>query len=242
MTPEQLADRLADTPAERLGPSPSCPDEHVVAGYVDGRLDARESVQLERHLADCGHCLELVALLVGERDTGHATTPMPAATPAGPAAASARPGRWGNVHKWAVAAALVLAVPVMFQMGRNVDRGVEGQGSPPFTATRMAVPAARALEVLSPDPGSAVDPSRLAFSWTEIPGTPYYDLRIVTDEGDVVVEQRVKTASWKPPASLDLKQGAEYFFLVEAYPSGDKALSSRHVPFRVPEAGRRGQE
>ena len=242
MTPEQLADRLADTLAEGVGPSPSCPDEHVVAGYVDGTLGDRESVQLEGHLADCSHCLELVALLVGERDAPHATTAMPAATPADPAFVSARPDRWGNVHKWAVAAVLVLAVPVMFQMGRNADRGVEGQGSPPSPATRMAAPAASALEVLSPDPGSAVDPSRLVFNWTEVPGTPYYDLRIVTDEGDVVVEQRVTTASWKPPASLDLKQGVEYFFLVEAYPSGDKALGSRHVPFRIPEEGRRGRE
>jgi hypothetical protein len=230
MTPEQLTRRLAANPEEGAGPSPACPDEHVIAGYVDGTLEAQATVQLQRHLADCGHCLGLVALLAGEREPAQASSSPAVATRAG-----TKPEGWGGVQKWAVAAALLLAVPVIFQMGRNSDRGVEGQGRPPDTTTRMVAPAGGALQVLSPGPGSAVDPSRLVFSWTEVPGSPYYDLRIVTDEGDVIVEQRVKSTSWQSSTPLGLKRGAEYFVLVEAYPSGDKALSSRHVPFRIPE-------
>jgi hypothetical protein len=235
MTPEQLTQRLAASSAEGAGPSPSCPDEHVIAGYVDGGLAAQAAAQLERHLADCSHCLGLVALLVGERGAAHAASSTLADTRAASTGARKKPEVLGGVQKWAAAAALLLAAPVIFQLGRNADRGDEGQGRPPDTTTRMVASVGGMLQVLSPGPGSAVDPSRLVFSWTEVPGSPYYDLRIVTDEGDVVVEQRVSTTSWQSSTPLGLKRGAEYFVLVEAYPSGDKALSSRHVPFRIPE-------
>jgi hypothetical protein len=66
-----------------------------------------------------------------------------------------------------------------------------------------------------------------------VAGSPFYDVRIVTDAGDVVIQQRVTGTAWKLPAQLDLQSGAEYFVHVDAYPSGDKAVSSDHVPFRV---------
>jgi hypothetical protein len=78
-----------------------------------------------------------------------------------------------------------------------------------------------------------MDARALSFRWSEVAGTPYYDVRIVTDAGDVVVQERVAGTSWQPEARLDLRPGAEYFVLVDAYPEGDKAVSSHHVPFRI---------
>jgi hypothetical protein len=57
----------------------------------------------------------------------------------------------------------------------------------------------------------------------------------VTDDGAVVIQQRVNGNQWSPPAELALVPGAEYYLHVDAYPSGDKAVSSDHVPFRVPD-------
>ena len=150
------------------------------------------------------------------------------------ARATRRPQRrWRLAPQWAAAAALVLAVPLLLQVGRNLDRGTEGQGRPDPPATRTLASTAAGLQVLSPGAGTAVDPRRLSFRWTEVSGTPYYDVRIVTDAGDVVIRQRVTGTTWRPPAQLDLQPGAEYFVHVDAYPSGDKAVSSDHVPFRV---------
>jgi len=53
----------------------------------------------------------------------------------------------------------------------------------------------------------------------------------VTDDGDLVVQERVDGTAWQP--QLELQPGTEYFVHVDAYPSGDKAVSSEHVPFRV---------
>ena len=235
MTAERLANRLAACRDEGDGVTAGCPDEHVIAGYVDGTLDPAAAAAFGRHLADCSNCLGLVALLSREREAGGSIPAVRDA--AGPAENPTveRRNSWQGVQKWAVAATLVLAVPVLFQLARPPDRRTDAQEGTPSATTRMVTPAACGLQVLSPRPGSQVDPARLAFSWTEVPGSPYYDLRVVTDDGDIVAEQRVGGTTWQPPAALRLEPGKEYFVLVEAYPSGDKPVSSHHVPFRVPD-------
>jgi hypothetical protein len=49
----------------------------------------------------------------------------------------------------------------------------------------------------------------------------------------VVIQQRVVGTTWRPPAQLNLRRGSEYFVHIDAYPAGDKAVSSDHVPFRI---------
>jgi hypothetical protein len=234
MNSDHLRSLLAAGAAEDPQRSPTCPDEHQIAGYVDGGLDeaARDLVGL--HLADCAHCLALVALLCRER-VAEESEPAPREIAAhARARVSVRPQRWWRfAPQWAVAAALVLAVPVLLQIGRNLDRGAEGQGRPEPAATRTLTSTGEGLQVLTPGAGTAVDARALSFRWTEVSGTPYYDVRIVTDVGDVVIQQRVTGTSWRPPAQLNLQPGAEYFVHIDAYPSGNKAVSSGHLPFRV---------
>ena len=234
MNPDHLTSLLAAGAADDPRRSPACPDEQQIAGYVDGGLDEVAREQVELHLADCGRCLALVRLLCRERDaeaiepvTHEVVTRAPTVLPKGPQR------RWEPVPQWAAAAALVLAVPLLLQLGRNLDRGAEGQGRPDPTSTRTLAPTAAGLQVLSPAAGVALDARRLSFRWTEVAGTPYYDVRIVTDAGDVVIQQRVTGTDWQPTTQLNLQPGAEYFVHVDAYPSGDKAVSSDHVPFRV---------
>jgi hypothetical protein len=236
MNPDQLKSLLAAGPTAGPGRSPTCPDEQHVAGYVDGGLDEGTRQALERHLADCGHCLTVVGLLSRER---HAA--LPAAAPDSTAAQARVPAsggqvrRWQSAPQWAAAAVLVLAVPLLIQLSRSPDVGSEGQGRPASAMTRNVPSSVTELHILSPAAGAAVDARRLSFRWSEVPGTPYYDVRIVTDTGDVVVQERVAGTTWQPPAQLRLQTGAEYFVHVDAYPSGDKPLSSGHLPFRIAE-------
>jgi hypothetical protein len=228
-----LAARATDDPT---GASSPCPDEHRIAGYVDGGLDDASRAQVERHLADCGHCLGLVGLLCRETRAGQ-LEPMTedVASPRQVQVAALPPPRrpWRLAPQWAAAAALVLVVPLLLQLGRNAERGDEGQGRPDPPATRTIDSTPGGLQVLSPRAGTATDARELSFRWTEVAGSPFYDVRIVTDAGDLVIQQRVTGTTWRPPAQLELRSGAEYFVHVDAYPAGDKSVSSEHVPFRV---------
>lgn len=234
MNPQDLASLLAAGADDDPEASPCCPDEHQVAGYVDGGLEDAARERLELHLADCGRCLALVGVLGRERDEDlSAAVPVHVVAQARALVTKGPQRRWRPAPWWAAAATLVLAVPLLLQLGRNLDRGVEGQGRPEPPATRTFASPRAEMQLLSPAAGAVMDARRLAFRWTEVPGTPFYDVRILTDAGDVVIQQRVVGTSWRPTGQLKLQPGAEYFVHVDAYPAGDKAVSSDHVPFRI---------
>jgi hypothetical protein len=234
MNPDHLTQMLtarAHVDGER---TPVCPDDHDIAGYVDGGLDELPREQVERHLADCTYCLRLVALLSRagpDEASAEAVLPQletPESTVVQPV--SQRP--WRLAPQWAAAAVLILGIPILLQLSRTTDRGLEGQGRPVSPLTRNA-PSVVSLQVLSPSAGETIDPRELTFHWTEVAGTPFYDVRVVTDAGDIVVAQRIEGTTWQPPPRLDFHRGAEYFVRIDAYPSGDKSVSSDHVPFRI---------
>ena len=234
MDPDHVTSLLARRASECPGRSPACPDESRIAGYVDGGLDAPARQELEQHLADCGHCLALVGLLSRERSASASESRPSAVLAQAGARAWKKPQHpWRFAPQWAAAAAVVLAVPLLVQLGRSPDAGLEGQGRPAPSAIRKFESTPETLQVLVPAAGGAVDAQHAQFRWTEVAGSPYYEVRIVTDDGAVVARERVTGTAWQLPAQLQLQPGAEYFVHVDAYPSGDKAVSTDHVPFRV---------
>ena len=239
MNLEHLTSLLAAGSANAAEPTAECPDEHRIAGYVDGGLLPRDQEQVAAHLANCTHCLELVALLCTTPDaaTGEPALDEAVSERAQPLTAPRVERRRWTVPSWAAAAAvLILAVPLGLQLVRvDSQSGPEHNRDQP--ATRTAMPAGGLL-ILTPSPGAAVDANRLSIRWTGISGSPYYDVRIVTDAGGIVTEQRVTGTTWRVPPAVVLEPGADYFVHVDAYPQGDKAVSSGHVPFRVAERPR----
>ena len=234
MTPEDLERMLAEGPGRTTPRSSDCPNEHLVAGYVDGTLDPQDLRQLDAHLADCGYCLGLVAMLCRERDAAPDERGAdPVQAPAG--VVISPPRRWRLAPQWAAAAALVLVVPLLLQVGGDPDRAVGARTDPARSATRNIGAAGLELRFVPTGRGFRSDAPRPSLAWTEVAGTPYYDVRIVSDEGDVVAQSRVTGTQWQLPEGLRLRYGAEYYALVEAYPEGGKAVSSEHVPFRIPE-------
>lgn len=235
MDSNRLESLLGKRTSDPGGRTPDCPDEHRVAGYVDGRLGAAEREEFERHLADCTHCLDLVGLLCRERDSEAGAEP--ARPVARRSALNQSPARrtWRFAPQWAAAAALVVVVPLLLQLGRNLDAGQGGQGRPEPPATRAPATGKFLLEVVAEPAASPLDARRPAFRWSEVSGSPYYDVRIVTDAGDVIARDRVIGTRWRTPEQVDLRPGAAYFIHVAAYPAGAKAVSSGHVPFAVVE-------
>jgi hypothetical protein len=234
---ENLVSLLRASTDRRGERTPACPDEHQLAAYVDSALGPAESDSLEVHLADCGWCLGVVGVLsrqrespamerVSETDVARAeklVTPEP-------------PRRNRRAPQWAAAAAIallsVVAITQYSQLSSPNDPGPAGP-VPAARTTRNVAPSLPPLQVLAPSAGARVDGRHLLIRWSALPGSDYYDVRIVTDAGDLVAEQRVAGTEWRPAKPLDLERGTEYFVQVEAHPSQAKTISSDHVPFLV---------
>lgn len=235
MNPDELEQRLRDLPRTDSGRGTSCPDEALLAAYADATLVEAERASLEHHLADCDACLALVALLVRESDTRD-PTPVPpdlvarAVSSAIPATPSRR---WSPVPAWAAAATVLVMVPLLVYLVQTNGPAPAPTPGNVTRSTRTLAPTQPAFRILAPAAGAVVPGHGFRFRWSAVAGTPYYDVRVVTDTGDIVVEEHVTSTEWQLPAQVVLTPGAEYYVRVDAYPAGEKALGSEHVPFVV---------
>lgn len=199
--------------------TPFCPDDHDIAAFVDGALDDSERVLIDRHLPDCPVCVSRVGLLTRLMRDDVADDAV---------AAQHTNKRWQAAPQWAVAASILLAIFWIGwspQVDQTVDyqeaRGIPLVLSPP--------------EILAPDSGVLAKRDGFMFRWTEVPGSLYYEIRVVSDAGDLLGEERVDRTEWALPEAINLEPGREYFVRVDAYLSDSKAISSQHIPFRLPD-------
>lgn len=219
MDRKQLISLLQHSAGRDYAPTPFCPDDDGIAGFVDGTLSKSGRRSIDHHLPDCPACIHRVGLLtrlLREKDATAETTAVPA-TPTLP----------GMAPRWAAAATVILAIawvtwgPIDNSEEFQQSRSIESLLTPP--------------EILAPGSGTPTDRDDLVIRWTEVPGSLYYEVRIVSDAGNLLSEKRVEKAEWAVVNELDLQPGREYFIRVDAYLSDSQSIRSEHIPFRVRE-------
>jgi hypothetical protein len=89
------------------------------------------------------------------------------------------------------------------------------------------------LGVVSPAEGATVSPGRLEFRWQGIPSAAYYEVHLVTSDGNVVWLGKADGTSLRPPPGITLEAGQKYFVWILAYLSGGGTIKSAAVPFFV---------
>ena len=207
---------------------PDCPDDYHLASYMEGGLSERDHIHFESHLADCAFCMERVGILgrAGESESAD-VVPQHIQT------VSDKPAWSRRAPRWATAAVVVLAVGFIadrLSSGR-VSSVPEESLSPTVVSERSIEAVSPFPEILSPLEGSLVDPEQFVFRWKEVPGSLFYDIRIVSDDGAQIARQRVWDTQWSLTPETPLQAGAEYFVRVDAFVSEGKAVSSEHTVF-----------
>jgi hypothetical protein len=196
--------------------TPFCPDDHDIAAFVDGALDDSARILIDRHLPDCTACVSRVGLL----------TRLMRDDVADAAAAQHTNKKWLAAPQWAVAASILVAV-IWLGWSPQTDQPVDYQDAR-GTPSVLSPP-----EILAPDSGVLAKREGFVIRWTEVPGSLYYEIRVVSDAGDLLGEERVDRTEWVLPEAIILEPGHEYFVRVDAYLSDSKAISSQHIPFRL---------
>ena len=234
-----------------------CPDETQIAGYVDGRLSAADKNRLDGHLAECDYCLGQVAALL--RLEGAA---MPDDVPPGLLAgaldlgpAPGPPSGW-PVVRWGAVAAVTACIAVVttvwiHRQGKETLAPVPPATQSPAISTpappavappaptprelRTVKPAGTSLHLLAPREGSALAPGTLDFRWTRVPASLYYEVRVMTADGDLVWEGRAEGNRARLPENVQLVSGTKYFVSVRAFLPDGKTLTSPVVGFAARE-------
>jgi hypothetical protein len=90
-----------------------------------------------------------------------------------------------------------------------------------------------APEVLSPQEGSIVGREQIDFRWREVAGAIYYDIQLVTAEGDVLWQGRTEETGAKVPGTVRIAPGQDVYVWVRAHVLDGKTLKSNPVGFTL---------
>ena len=205
--------------------TPFCPDDHEIAGFVDGASSKSAREHIARHLPDCQACVGRVGLL----------TRLLREQLAGAQAqiAESNTKYWQHAApQWAVAASVILAVGYLAGTSKITS---DTDPATDYQTTRGIDSQIAAPEILAPTSGVIGKRDGLLIRWTEVPETLYYEVRVVSDVGNLVTAQRVDGTEWVISRDLDLESGREYFIRVDAYLTDGKPIRSQFIPFRLRE-------
>ncbi len=238
------------------GRSWRCLDESQIAAYADGGLREPEKKRVEAHLANCNFCLDQVAFLARIENAE-----LPGSVP-GSLLARARDlvgsrarvtliPAWGRLVTAAAVACLAVAVTVSVRHSRlRTPSSAPNHPSEPSVGTpssaQPALPNPSAetgevrggtesapLTVVLPAPDAMVSRKDLQFRWEVVRGALYYDVRLMTAEGNLVWEQRADVNSLTVPADVKLETGHKYYLLIRADLPEGKTVESKAVAFSV---------
>lgn len=228
----------------------TCPGEHTLAAYVDGGLGQNKNRRLERHLAKCQYCRSIVADVVKLQRA--VELPVPPFEMARKPLVFAPSTSKGAYWIWASAAAmaLVLVTAVVLRVVREPQKLMVVSlptrsapaiakaeppapvNSPVRNITRKPQAPKTAPVLLSPLQDSTVVRNQLEITWKPLSPSRYFEISLVTSEGDLLWEGQTERTSLRLPSDVVLKRGS-YFVWVTAYLGNGQVTKSSPVRFRV---------
>jgi hypothetical protein len=179
-------------------------DPRDVAAYVDRAATASERTRIESHLATCAECRAEVS------DAARIIASLP----------RSRAARRGLI----VSAAGIAAMLLVFMWPRaDRDNTFPQHRESPVTTTISPV-------ILAP---VGVVQSANAFTWSSVPHTSRYDVRVFDAEGSVVWHGETPDTVLARPATIALRAGQPYYWKVEAQTGFERSASTDLVEFSI---------
>src|SRR5258706_8169823 len=178
-------------------PTRSCPDEIRLAAFVDGGLEPRDRAQVERHLTGCAHCMGQVSALARLQDAD-----LPEVDPKLVRRARAiPPARARSAWRWAAACAATASLAIIATLAVR----------PPQLAVRESLRTglvrSSAPELVLPREGAALKPNSIDFPWTASDRALFYEVRVLTADGDLLCQTRAEGTETHPPAEVAFRSG-----------------------------------
>lgn len=230
----------------------NCPEDTVIAAYLDCTLTETGRSRVQRHLADCGYCRTLVADIVKIHRQAEVPGAPTALVERALAVLPSAPGRWHRI--WVPVSALgtaavctMIAATVFLRQPERLALPSlsapsapivsESEPQPPTEATgreivRNQTSPQLSPSIVSPKPGSVVSRNTVDFRWKTVPHSLYYQVRIVTSEGEVVWESQSTDTYLEVPSDAPLNKG-KYFVLVSAFMENGHIMKSDPVKFQI---------
>lgn len=228
----------------------TCPGDETIAAYVDGALREDGKTRVEAHLANCESCRSVVADVVKlSRAAELPTPPLAVAKNASlilPRTRTRSAFIWGPAVAMAVIG-LIIAIIILRREPPKIALSSPSVSSAPSIAkliptipndgtvrdiTRQPRIPSIAPVIVSPRQDSTVEGDQLQFTWKAFQRSRYYEVIVVTSDGDLLWSGRTQASSLRLPRKVVLKR-ASYFVWVTAYLMDGQVAKSSLTKFVV---------
>jgi len=225
-----------------------CPGDDVLAGYLDGALDDSARTRIESHLADCAPCRSLIGDVAMMQRSENVPLPLGLKQRAfALTAPSRKQTRWILIPAAVagITCALVATIllrgpkneiesistsPVGYVAAKSDTPSLSGQATPNIVRRETTLESLPTL--ISPREASVTGLNKLVFRWKPVAGARYYEINVVTSEGDPAWQAQSKNTDAHLPSSTGLKNGT-YFIWITAYLTDGRVQKSAPVSFVV---------
>jgi hypothetical protein len=127
--------------------------------------------------------------------------------------------------------------PIGGQSDRVQSSGIARSDETPFPKpgtdqrTVRGDTAVANAKIISPQRGEKVDPRELNFRWSAAEGALFYELQVISDDGDVLWETRCHATSIRFPPTVHLVKGKNYYVRLLVHATGGSVEQSKPVEF-----------
>jgi hypothetical protein len=213
-----------------------CPDDEKLAALFHNKAGQQSGEVFNRHLSDCPYCRARTGVIAQAQSVSETEDVPPEMLEKAIRLVDATPAKQRRqAPLWAAAAIVAVALAVVF------DPQTEPAAINEIPATVTEPRPLRNIDQISPRPmilapanGTQVSKDQLLLRWTRVPGSLYYDVRLVDARGFVLWTDRVQDTERRIlPAELQLAVEQPYFVRVDAYLAEAKSVGSEHVLFTI---------
>lgn len=228
-----LKSALAATRGRRRSAG-ACLDDAQSALFATGELDEAGYAAAAAHVAACDDCLDRIAALV-ELGRDEARPDAPADKPAH--GVIALPGlRLQNArfrHRMPLAVAASVVVMVLGALVLGNAQLLPWQEPTAYRQVRSAADAIAVPALRFPPEAHKLARRELRFEWAAVDDAMYYELQLLSENGDVLWQQRADGTQLAPPAALHLEPDTLFYAWVRAHLNDGKTVKSQAISFRV---------
>jgi len=146
------------------------------------------------------------------------------------------PARFQWQTALAAAAGVILVVGVLFtQYPQFTDMILRSDPSQPADSDSVRInrPGQDRLSILFPAEGATIDSSEPEFRWSGVDQSLYYEIQVLSDNGDILWEGQTENTQLQLPPEFALDHNTNYFVWVRVYLPDGKTIKSKAVAIRV---------
>lgn len=219
--------------------TPFCPDDRIISGWYESRLQADERRKVSNHLSDCSYCRHRVGML-SRLEGDFSAEDVPGSVLA---RAKQIPGIQPRrspqrLAAWATAAAAVVAIGLFALIGKDSGGLAVAPGDTSMNGTalrelRSIGEPAQAPEIIRPEHGQELQADALAVSWKPLNEALEYEVQIIDETGRLLLNERVDGTDWQARTDPGLEPHTAYFLRINARLVDGRTVGSKHRSFTV---------